>query len=49
MPQTKMMPHKPVTKQQLKNMTKFEHNHIVIYIGTCPERSCNDNYIGEAK
>ena len=26
-----------------------EHRHDVIYLGTCPETTCNDNYIGEAK
>ena len=32
----------------IKDKTKFEHRH-VIYLGTCPETACNDNYIGEAK
>ena len=32
-----------------KDTTKFEHRHGVIYLGTCPETMCNDNYIGEAK
>ena len=30
----------------IKDTTKFEHRHDVIYLGTCPERTCNDNYIG---
>ena len=30
----------------IKDKTKFEHRHDVIYLGTCPERTCNDNYIG---
>ena len=33
----------------IKDKTKFEHRHDVIYLGTCPETTCNDNYIGEAK
>ena len=33
----------------IKDKTKFEHRHDVIYFGTCPETMCNDNYIGEAK
>ena len=33
----------------IKDKTKFEHRHDVIYFGTCPEAMCNDNYIGEAK
>ena len=27
----------------IKDTTKFEHRHDVIYLGTCPERTCNDN------
>ena len=33
----------------INEKTKFEHRHDVIYLGTCPETTCNDNYIGEAK
>ena len=33
----------------IKDKTKFEHRHNVIYLGTFPETMCNDNYIGEAK
>ena len=33
----------------IKDKTKFEHRHDVIYLGTCLETTCNDNYIGEAK
>ena len=33
----------------IKDKTKFEHRHDIIYLGTCPEAMCNDNYIGEAK
>ena len=33
----------------IKDKTKFEHRHDVIYLETCPERTSNDYYIGEAK
>ena len=33
----------------IKEKTKFEHRHDIIYLGTCPETTRNDNYIGEAK
>ena len=33
----------------IKDKTKFEHRHDVIYLRTCPETMCNDNYIGDAK
>ena len=33
----------------IKDKTKFEHRHDVIYLETCPERTSNDNYIGGAK
>ena len=33
----------------IKDKTKFEHRHDVINLGTCPETTCNDNYINEAK
>ena len=33
----------------IKDKTKFGHRHDVIYLGTCPETTCDDNYIGEAK
>ena len=29
--------------------TKFEHKHDAIYLGTCLETMCNDNYINKAK
>ena len=32
---------------QIKNQTKFEHKHDIIYLGTCPEDNCSENYIGE--
>ena len=33
----------------IKDKTKFEHRHDVIYLGTSPETTGNDNYTGEAK
>ena len=33
----------------IKDKTKFGHRHDVIYLGTCPETTCDDNYIGAAK
>ena len=32
---------------QVKDKTKFEHNHDIIYHGICPETDCSENYIGE--
>ena len=32
---------------QVKDKTKFEHNHDIVYHGTCPETDCPENYIGE--
>ena len=31
---------------QIKDKTIFEHNHDVVYLGTCPQNSCSDNYVG---
>ena len=33
----------------IKDKTKFDHRNDVIYLGTCPETTSNDNYIVEAK
>ena len=33
---------------QIKDQTKFEHKRDIIYLGTCPEDNCPDNYIGES-
>ena len=33
----------------IRDKTKFEHKHNVIYFRRCPEMTCNDNNIGEAK
>ena len=32
---------------QIKDQTKFEHKHDIIYWATCPEDNCSENYIGE--
>ena len=32
----------------IKDKTKFEQRHDVIYPGTCPETTCNGNYIDES-
>ena len=32
---------------QVKDKTKFEHNHETFYPGTCTETDCHENYIGE--
>ena len=31
----------------IKDQTRFEHNHDVIYSAQCPSPQCNENYIGE--
>ena len=33
---------------QIKDQTKFEHKHDIIYLVTCPEDNCSENYIGES-
>ena len=33
----------------IKDKAKFEQRHDVFYLGACPETTCNDNYIGQAK
>ena len=33
---------------QRKDKREFEHNHDVVYLGTCPENNCSDNYVGES-
>ena len=40
---------KPSSCFIIKDKTKFEHTHEVIYLGSFPETTCNDNYIGETK
>ena len=34
---------------QIKNQTKFEHKHDIIYLTPCPEDNCSENYIGESE
>ena len=36
------------THFQIKDKTELEHNHDVVYLGTCPENNCSDNYVGES-
>ena len=33
---------------QIKDQTKFEHKHDIIYLATCPEDNCSENYIRES-
>ena len=37
------------TSFQIKDQTKFEHKHDIIYIGTCPQDNFSENYIGESR
>ena len=39
---------KLTTHFQIKDLTKFEHKYDIVYLGTCPEDNCSDNYIGES-
>ena len=32
---------------QIKDQTKFEHKHDIIYLATCPEDNRSESYIGE--
>ena len=36
------------THFQIKDKTEFEHNHDIVYLGTCPANNCLDNYLGES-
>ena len=33
---------------QIKDQTKFEHKHDIVYLRTCPEDNCSENYIRES-
>ena len=33
---------------QIKDQTKFEHKHDIIYLAICAEDNCSENYIGES-
>ena len=35
------------TKFQIKDLTKNQHEHDLIYYSKCPEPNCNENYLGE--
>ena len=36
------------TQFNVKDKTKFEYRHDVIYFCKCPEQNCTDNYLGES-
>ena len=31
----------------MKDRTKFEHRHNIVYFSCCPNATCNDTYVGE--
>ena len=31
----------------MKDRTKFEHRHKIVYFGCCPNVTCNETYVGE--
>ena len=35
------------TQFPVKDRTKFEHRHNVVYFSRCPSATCNDTYVGE--
>ena len=35
------------SKFQVKDITIFNHNNVVIYLGSCPEDGFPDNFVGE--
>ena len=35
------------TKFQMKDLTKNQDKHDLIYYSKCPEPNCNENYLGE--
>ena len=39
---TKLSTHFPV-----KDRTKFEHRHNIVYFSRCPNLTCNKTYVGE--
>ena len=39
---------KSSARSQIKDQTKFEHKHDIIYLATCPEDNCSENYIGKS-
>ena len=34
---------------QIKDQTKFEYKHDIIYLATCPQDNCSENYVGEGR
>ena len=36
------------TQFNVKDRTKFEHKHDVIYFRKCSRKDCTDNYLGES-
>ena len=35
------------SKLQIKDLTKNQHEHDLVYYSKCLERNCNENYLGE--
>ena len=35
------------TKLQIKDKTKDQHKHELVYYSKCPEQTCNEDYLGE--
>ena len=36
------------TQFNVKDRTKFEYRHDVVYFGKCPEHNCADNYLSKS-
>ena len=32
----------------VKDQSKFDHQHDVVYLADCPNETCRENYIGES-
>ena len=37
------------SKFPIKDITKFKHNHNIVYKAKCPEKDCTSSYIGQTK
>ena len=35
------------TQFLVKDRTKFEHKHSIVYFSCCPNKTCNKTYVGE--
>ena len=35
------------TKFQLKDKTRFNHQNNLVYYSKCPDKTCNEDYVGE--